>query len=254
MRARACRFDVRQRLLRDPVRGDLDGGGERRQRGRRVDTVTTRLRRGLLRGEAPDRGGETELVERRWAQPVDQPADVSDHRLHLRGRRDQQRIGSPEIRRRQIPNGLERERQPGERRAEAVVEVAADPPPLLLAQLDDALPRRLQLVRELDRVDGGGDLRRQVGDQPVVALVGGARPGARREPKLTDGDALVDERERRGLARPARRTPPPPSASTTSADVLQRERLAERLDDGREHRRRAATALVRLRPSRAIAA
>ncbi len=50
------------------------------------------------------------------------------------------------------------------------MQVATDPPPLLFAQLNDALPRRLQLLRETDRVDRGGDLRYEVDDQAVVAL------------------------------------------------------------------------------------
>ena len=50
------------------------------------------------------------------------------------------------------------------------MQVATDPPPLLFTQLDDALPRRLQLMRETDRVDRGGDLRYEVDDQAVVAL------------------------------------------------------------------------------------
>ena len=219
---------VRQCLLRDPVRSDLDGSRERRKQRRRYHG-DDRLRPGLLGGEPAERGSEAQLVERRRAQTVDQAANVSDHRLHLRGRRDQQRIGSPEIRRRQIANGLERERQPGERRAEAVVEIAPDPPPFLLAQLDDALPRRLQLVRELDRVDSRSDLRRQVGDQPFVALpkVLTLAPG---ETKLTDDGALVDERDdeahtrrRAVLSDPLRLTKSPtyctasvwPSVSTT---------------------------------------
>ena len=41
---------------------------------------------------------------------------------------------------------------------------------LFFTQLDDALPRRLQLMRETDRVHRGSDLRYQVDDQTVVAL------------------------------------------------------------------------------------
>ena len=65
------------------------------------------------------------------------------------------------------------------------MQVTADPAPLLLAQLDDALPRRLELLREPDCVDGGGDLRREVGDQAMVALPE-ALAGPRREAELAD--------------------------------------------------------------------
>ena len=152
---------------------------------------------------------------------VDQPADVSDHRLHLLGGRDEELVGALEIRVRQVADGLECEREPGQRRPEAVVQVATDPPPLLLAQLDDALPRRLELLREPDRVHRGGDLRCEVDDQAVVALPQAlarlvVRAGARRR-RCPGGRA-----ERRGRRRPACRTrrrpslPVAPSAASAS--------------------------------------
>ena len=47
------------------------------------------------------------------------------------------------------------------------MQVSPDPPPLLLAQLTMPLPAACELPRELDGVDSGCDLRRQVGDQPL---------------------------------------------------------------------------------------
>ena len=177
-------LDVRQCFLGDPVGGDLDGGGERGHRARSVDRDGG-SRRGLLRCQTAERGGEPELVERRRAKAVDQPADVSDHRLHLLGGRDEELVGALEIRAGEVADGLEREREPGQCRPEAVVQVATDAPPLLLAKLDDALPRQLQLLRETDCVDGGGDLGCEVGDQAVVALPQ-ALARACCEPELAD--------------------------------------------------------------------
>ena len=66
------------------------------------------------------------------------------------------------------------------------MQVAPDTSPLLLAQLDDVLPRQLELLREPDRVDRCGNLRCEVDDQTVVALTEAlARP--RCEPELADG-------------------------------------------------------------------
>ena len=162
-------FDVRQRLLGDPVGSNLDCGGERGHRARSVDR-DGRFPRGLLRCQTAKRGCQPELVERWRPQPVNEPADVSDHRLDLLGGGDEQFVGALKIGAAEVADGLEGEREPGKRRAEAVVQVATDAPALLFAKLDDALSRQLQLLRETDCVDRGGDLGCEVGDQAVVAL------------------------------------------------------------------------------------
>ena len=92
--------------------------------------------------EPAQRGGQPELVERRRAKAIDQPTDVSDHRLHLVGGRDEERVGALEIRIGEIAHGLEREREPGKRGAKAIVQISTDAPSLLLAQLDQVLPRQ----------------------------------------------------------------------------------------------------------------
>ena len=61
-------LDVRQRFLRDPVGGHLDGGGEPGSE-LGASIVTEVSGRGLLRGQPAERGGEPELVERRRAKP-----------------------------------------------------------------------------------------------------------------------------------------------------------------------------------------
>ena len=59
---------------------------------------------------------------------------------------------------------------------------------------DDALPRQLELLREPHGVDCGGNLRREVGDQAMVALTQ-ALARSCCKPELTDGDPLMDERK-----------------------------------------------------------
>ena len=144
---------------------------------------------------------EPELVERRRAQAVDQPADVGDHRLHLLGGRHEQLVGALQIRRGQVADGLEREREPGQGRPEAVVQVAPDPPPLLLAQLDDALPRRpaapARARRRGRRLRPAARGRRSAGGHARgAARPAAARAAARRRPR-PGGRA-----GRRGLSRP----------------------------------------------------
>src|SRR4026207_1754891 len=93
--------------------------------------------------------------------------------------------------------GARRTRPPGapaRQRRRACVEAPADAPPLRLAKLHDALPRQLKLLREPHCVDCGGNLRRKVGDQVMVALTQ-ALARSRCEPEFTDGDPLVDERK-----------------------------------------------------------
>ena len=92
----------------------------------------------------------------------------------------------------------------------------------------------------LDCVDRGGDLWREVGDQAVVALPQ-ALAWSWCEPELADArfpGGRAGSRVTSGPGAPySAATPPSPGAPSASddPDVLQRERLADRLDDGREH-------------------
>ena len=110
------------------------------------------------------------MVERRRTEPVDELADVSDHRLYLLGGRDKQLVGALEIRAGEIANSFEGKREPGQCGSETVVQVPTDTSALLLPKLNDALSREPQFLGEPDCVDGGGDLGCEVGDQAVVAL------------------------------------------------------------------------------------
>ena len=74
------------------------------------------------------------------------------------------------------------------------MEVATDAATLLLAQLDQAAARSLQLLREADCVRRRRDLRRKVGNQAAVCLTQ-LLAGSRCKTELSDGDALMHERE-----------------------------------------------------------
>ena len=74
------------------------------------------------------------------------------------------------------------------------MQVAPDAAPLLLAEADKSATGGAKLAGEHDRVDGRGDLGRQVGDEPLVALSQAVSP-ARREQKLADRGIVVDERD-----------------------------------------------------------
>ena len=89
---------------------------------------------------------------------------------------------------------VEREREAGERRPQAVVQVAADSATLLFAQLDEAAAGGLQLVGEADGMNGRRHLGCEVGDQAAVGLTQLlTRP--RREPELSDGQTLMHAAE-----------------------------------------------------------
>jgi hypothetical protein len=68
---------VGQRLHRDPVSSDLGGGRQWRELRRRDDTDRCPVSAELF-GLTTQRTHQAELVQRRWAQLVDQPPDVVD--------------------------------------------------------------------------------------------------------------------------------------------------------------------------------
>ena len=139
---------------------------------------------------------------------------------------------------------VEREREAGERRPEAVVEVAADPATLLLAQLDQAAACSLELLREADGVRRRRDLGCEIGDQAAVGLTQlfarpSARAGARRRP--CPGARAGIEAALRRRCRNAAATSSLPARD--ERDVLEPQRLADRLDRRGQHGVRAERAL-----------
>ena len=107
--------------------------------------------------------------------------------------------------------------QPGQLRAEPVVQVAPQPAPLLLAGGDQPLARALQVGGQPDGGHRDPGLAREVRQQPPV---GGGEAGlARAQPEheLADRPVLVEQRQVDGARRPARR--PPPAARRPSSAI-----------------------------------
>ena len=151
---------VRERLARDEVGGRLDARGDALRRRLDVDRHGRRAR------EIAQRGGEP-VVEARGAHAGCDLAQVADRRSDLvhdlveRGREDLRLARQRAL---QAPD-LDAERD--EPLLRAVVEVALEPPALLVARLDDPRPRRLDLGEleahldaqpcDLDRERGRGE-------------------------------------------------------------------------------------------------
>ena len=127
------------------------------------------------------RGGETEVLEHRRSQPAHDPPDVGDRRLGLLARALHELVAAWAA---GVVGRLERERDAGQRGAEAVVQLATQPAALLLAGGDDGLARVLDLRRHPQRVEHERELAHEdVGERDVrraVALT--RRPRADDEP------------------------------------------------------------------------
>ena len=96
-------------------------------------------------GLLPQRADQSELVESRRAQVVDEPADIRHGALDAETCVLQQASGRLGIALEEVLRGLYLERCPRERRPEPVVEVSAQSPALLLTRRDEALACALEL-------------------------------------------------------------------------------------------------------------
>ena len=175
----------------------------------------------VLGGPLPQRRDQSELVERGGAQAVDQAAylgdlvagEVGEPADHL-GRLG--RIGGD-----QVLGGLQPHGHRGQRRAEAVVEVAAQPAALLLARGDQLLAGAHQLAVGQHRLDERADLGADVLEQEAVAAAErrrGRAPASRcsepsRVPPATRSTVTGVPSAAR---RPRRRSGSSPSAAGTS--------------------------------------
>ncbi len=179
---------VGDRLDHDAVGGDLDGG---RQRGQVVTGVHAGRQAGPG-GQPLDglgaRACQAELVQGGRAQPFDQAPDIDHGAADLLAEVVQLAGGAVAARREQRPRGLGLQRQPGQRRADAVVQVPAQPAPFFLPGQDEALPRALQVLAEQPRVQRAAELPGQVVHQPFL----GRAQRAIRHPvgQGTDRDAV----------------------------------------------------------------
>ena len=86
----------------------------------------------MIVGPLSQGGDQTELVERRRPQSVDQTADLADVPLGLVGEPTHEVCCAVGVGADQLEREVEIHRHAGQRRAEPVVEVAADPATLLL--------------------------------------------------------------------------------------------------------------------------
>lgn len=144
---------VGHRLERDSVGRRLHRGGQLGQllgpHDRDAQVVTTPRGEGVVPHRLrAQRVQQTELVERRRAQPLDEPSDVVQSRLHLVARRGQQRCRRVRSSVQEVAGGLDPKRDAGQRRSEAVVEVTPQPAPFILAGGDQLLARPLQVEGE----------------------------------------------------------------------------------------------------------
>jgi hypothetical protein len=166
---------VGDRLLRHPVGRHLDA---RRQDGAfarqvEVECDTGRDRQGPA--QLGDCAEQAELVDGRWAQAVDDPPDLR-HGLPERSAQ----CGQPFVGRapagEQRLHGVDLEPQPGERGAEPVVQVVAQPPALLLPGEHELFLGAAQVLHERRGVHHSADL---VGEgRHQVLLRGSQRPPA----------------------------------------------------------------------------
>ena len=98
-----------------------------------------------------DRADEPELVERRRAQLVDEPADVADGVLRGVAQPGQHRLDGARVAPQHVRGGVELHDHAGERRPKPVVQVAPQPAALLLARRHELLARALQAARTARR-------------------------------------------------------------------------------------------------------
>ena len=194
--------DVRERLLRDPEDGHLDRGRKRRHRvGREhlagdLPLAAGGERRRLL----ADRLDEPELVERRAGAARRRAGGCRRPWVsRLAATRSSSSSTAAGSRVSHAARGLDHQDRARERRPETVVEVAAEPPPLLLARGDEPLARALDLG---SRARSRSRLPQHAGRNPRA---GGGRP--RRAPRRG--------RERRSRASPPR-SPPCTSGSRSA--------------------------------------
>ena len=158
--------DVGEGLRDDPVRRDLD---RRRQPGAAVGSDGDVDLRAHPFGLLPDRRLQPEVVEGGRAQVVDETAYVVERVGDLGPRQPDQLPRARGVGLHRVAGGVEPQRHPAEDRPEPVVEVAADPAPVVLAAEHQPLPALLHLRRQQSGADRDRRLPHQVDQQPLVA-------------------------------------------------------------------------------------
>ena len=181
--------DVGQGLPDDAVGGDLD-------RGREVGDVTGHLDGHPEAGRdggglAADGTGEPDLVQCGRPQAVHEAPHLGEHPADVGPGRGQRRVGGREVAAGLDAGGVDPTRDGGERRAEAVVQVAAQPAALVLHRRDEQLAAALQLVGQPRGTGGGRRLTDDVGEQPLVGRAQTRRGTALRQEEPPDRLAAV---------------------------------------------------------------
>ncbi len=90
-------------------------------------------------GALPQRADQAELVQRRWSQIVDKTTYVGNRGARVGAQGGEELVRSGRIDRDKVGGRVGGERDAGQRRAEAVVEVAAEPAAFLFARGDELL-------------------------------------------------------------------------------------------------------------------
>ena len=240
---------VGHRLRGDPVGGDLDGG---RQLGEGAVGLDGHLGRAggaePVPGQ-PQRPDQAELVDRGGSQAIDETTDVADRAGDLGPELGQQLLGMVRVRAQLALGSLGAHPDRRQRRTQAVVQVAAQAPALLLAGRDDPLPRCPQVVGQDGRVRRDPDLAGEVVEEADVRVGQGvARPAGRHEQPAdlagAVGEAplhqLVGSRAVLGRESSGR------AVTELERDVREAQRIGDRVHDHPRHRLRVDAPLEAL--------
>ena len=164
-------------------------------------------------------------------------AYVGDHVLHLPAHLGEHRVDPFGLVGDQQPGGLELVDDAGQRRAEAVVQVAADPATLLLAGVHQSLPAGLQVLGQAAGAGRGRCLPDHVAEQALVLRRQPAAHPARRQHEPADDGVAVGDRKRTNLARPyaaSRGEALTAGPVDLDGDVVDAERVSDSLGDRAE--------------------
>ena len=150
------------------------------------------LRRSAALDLLTNRVHETQLVQSGRAELVDEPAHVGERRPEIGARLDHQnvcrRLGLEVVSR-----GSQFEHHAGERRTEAVVQIATKSPPFLLTSRHKLRPSPLKVGCQPNRLRRHADLASKIFEQLAI---GGRKPLSRRarsKQQFTDNLLLVDQ-------------------------------------------------------------
>ena len=185
---------VGDRLLGDPVGRHLHGG---RQGGLLLGQVEIEAQaggHGKLATELSHCTEQTQLVDRRRTEPLDDAAHLGDRLADAATKTDQPVTCRPPVGEQGL-HGVDLETEACERGAQAVVQVVAEAAAFLFPGDDELFLGVAQVLDQGGRVHDAADLVRQVGHQ---VLLGGAQRSAR---PAEDAHLLAVRKQRELLGR-----------------------------------------------------